>query len=150
MRDRYRSLAIVTLALGIGANTAIFSVVHGTLLQPLPFEDPRQIVWLSDSHERFGGGGANQSVPNWLDIQERSSLLQSTAIYKIRSGNLATAEQPQRVRILFASSGFMGVLGLAPALGRDLLPQDDPLNSEVVAIITRHGQSYPNVVLPDL
>jgi len=132
----FAALAIGTLALGIGANTAIFSLIHSSLLQPLPFPEPGRLVWLSDSHEGFDGPGANQSVPNWMDIQQRSKLLQSTAVYQIRSGNLATVEEPERVRILRVSSEFLGVLGVVPGMGRDFLPRDDPSTSPAVAILT--------------
>ncbi len=132
----FAALAIMTLALGIGANTAIFSVLYGSLLHPLPYAEPDRLVWLSDGHGDFGGGGANQSVPNLLDLQAGSKLMESSVIYKIRSGNLTTAEDPERVRILYASAGVLGLLGLPPQLGRDLAPEDDRYGGEAVAILT--------------
>lgn len=129
-------LAIVTLALGIGANTAIFSVIDGALLRPLPYSDPDGLVYLSDGHEEFGGAGINQSIPNLLDLRSASSLLSDAAIFTYRNGNLATAERPERVRILRTSHEMLSVLGVAPRLGRDLLLENDLSGSPAVAILT--------------
>ena len=132
----FAALSIVILALGIGANTAIFSVIHGSLLRPLPYFEPDRLVWLSDGHPNFGGAGADQSVPNQLDLRAASRLMQSSAIYRIASGNLTTADQPERVRVLYTSSEMLSVLGVVPHLGRDLLPSDDIAGTEPVAILT--------------
>jgi predicted permease len=129
-------LAIVTLALGIGANTAIFSVIDGALLRPLPYADPDGLVYLSDGHEDFGGAGINQSIPNLLDLRSASRLLSDAAIFTYRNGNLATAERPERVRILRTSHEMLGVLGVTPRLGRDLLLENDLSGSPAVAILT--------------
>lgn len=144
-------LAIATLALGIGANTAIFSVLYGSLLRPLPYAQPERLVWMSDSHGNFGGAGANQSVPNLIDVQAGAQLLDSMTLYKMRSGNLSTTDRPERVRIMYASSELFGMLGLPLQLGRDLTPEDDIYDAEAVAILTdetwrnRFGTD-PNIV----
>ncbi len=132
----FAALAIATLALGIGANTAIFSVLHGSLLRPLPYPEPERLVWMSDWHGEFEGAGMNQSVPNLVDLQAGTELLASMAIYKVRSGNLTTAEQPERVRIMYASSELFGTLRLPLQLGRDLTTQDDQFGGEAVAVLT--------------
>jgi len=129
-------LAIVTLALGIGANTAIFSVIEGTLLRPLPYADPDGLVRLSDGHQDFGGSGINQSIPNLLDLRAGSSLLEESAIYTFGNGNLAADDRPERVRILYTSSEMLRVLGVTPQLGRDLLTEDDVFGAETVAILS--------------
>ena len=99
----FATIAILTLALGIGANTAIFSVIDGALLRPLPYADPDGLVSLSDGHEAFGGTGINQSIPNLLDLRAGSRLLDDVAIYTFASGNLATQARPERVRIMRTS-----------------------------------------------
>jgi predicted permease len=129
-------LAITTLALGIGANTAIFSVLHGSLLRPLPYPEPDRLVWISDSHPSFDGAGANQSLPNLIDLQAGTQLLESVVLYKMRSANLATAGEPERVSIMYASSELFTTLRLPPQLGRDLTGDDDSIGSEPVAILT--------------
>jgi len=129
-------LAILTLGLGIGANTAIFSVLYGSLLSPLPYADQDGLVYLSDGHENFGGAGVDQTIPNLLDMREGSRLLQSSAMFSYSTGNLASDEQPERVRVLLTSSELLSVLGMAPRLGRDFLPEDDVAGAEMVALIS--------------
>ena len=68
-------LAILTIGLGIGANTAIFSVIYGSLLRPLPYSDADRLVYLSDGHDNFGGAGVNQSLPNLMDLPAGSRLM---------------------------------------------------------------------------
>jgi len=132
----FTAVAILTLALGIGANTAIFSVIHGSLLRRLPYAEPDRLVWLSDGHPSFGGTGVDESVPNLTDLRAGSKLMRSSAIYRVLGGNVATGERAERIPILFASSEMLGVLGIPPALGRDLLPGDDNVDAETVTILT--------------
>jgi predicted permease len=129
-------LAIVTLGLGIGANTAIFSVLYGSLLRPLPYSDVDRLVYLSDGHENFGGAGVDQTIPNLLDLREGSRLMQSSAMFTFTGGNLSTSEQPERVRVLLTSSELLSVLGVAPSLGRDLVPEDDLNGAERTVLIS--------------
>ncbi|HKJ02927.1 MAG TPA: ABC transporter permease, partial [Longimicrobiales bacterium] len=145
------AVAILTLALGIGANTAIFSVIRGSLLRPLPYTDPDGLVWLSDGHPNFGGTGLNESIPNLMDLRDASSLLRSVAMYRVLSGNLATDVEAERIPVLYTSSEMLGVLGVAPALGRDLLPSDDDVDAEAAALLTdalwrSHFGADPRVV----
>jgi len=136
------ALAIVTLGLGIGANTAIFSVIDGSLLRPLPYADPDRLVWLSDGHPDLAPSGIDQSVPNLMDLGARSSLLSSTAIFGYGSVNLATEEQPERVLALRASSELLGVLGVPPRMGRDFSKDDDVAGAPRVAILTDEAWRY--------
>ena len=132
----FAAVAILTLALGIGANTAIFSVIDGALLRPLPYSDPDGLVYLSDGHPDFGGTGINQSIPNLLDLRSGSRLLDDAAIFTFGDGNLATEERPERVRILRTSHELLHVLGVSPRLGRDLRLENDLSGSQAVAILT--------------
>jgi predicted permease len=132
----FTAIAVLTLALGIGANTAIFSVIHGSLLAPLPYDHPERLVWLSDGHPSFGSPRVNQSIPNFLDLRVGSRLMRSAAVYRVLDGNLATDAEAARVPILFTSSEMLGVLGVAPRLGRDLLPSDDDVGAEPAALLT--------------
>jgi len=129
-------LAVGTLGLGIGANTAIFSVIEGTLLRSLPYPEPDRLVWLSDGHPDLAPSGIDQSLPNLLDLKAGSSLLSSMAPYTFRNVNLATEERPERVLALAATSDMLDVLGVPPLLGRDLLPEDDVDGAPRVAVLT--------------
>ncbi len=129
-------VAVTALALGIGANTAIFTVIRGTLLAPLPYTHPERLVWLSDGHPSLGGPGINQSIPNLLDLRAGSHLMRLSAMYRVLGGNLATDGQAERVRILQTSSEMLDVLGVAPRLGRDFLVGDDRKDAEPTAILT--------------
>jgi predicted permease len=135
-RQGFAAVAITTLALGIGANTAIFSVIHGSLLQPLPYANSDRLVWLSDGHEEIDRAGATQSLPNLVDLRANSSLLGPSAIYTYADVNLATEDSPHRVAALAVTSEMLRVLGLPPQLGRDLLPDDDLAASPRVAILS--------------
>ena len=132
----FTAVAVLTLALGIGANTAIFSVIEGSLLRPLPYDHPDRLVWLADGHPSFGGFGTNQSVPNLMDLRAGSKLMSASAIYRVLPGNLAAEGEAVRVPILFTSSDMLGVLGVAPRLGSDLLPADDDVGAEPAALLT--------------
>jgi predicted permease len=128
-------VAVLTLALGIGANTAIFSVIRGSLLRPLPYADPDGLLGLSDGHPNFGGGGTNQSIPNLMDLRDGSRLLSSVAMYRVLSGNLSTDDGAERVPVLYTSHEMLGTLGVAPARGRDFLAGDDLADAESALIL---------------
>jgi hypothetical protein len=116
-RPGFAALAVVTLALGVGANTAIFSVIDGALLRPLPYADPNRLVWLSDGHERFGGSGIDQSIPNLLDLRAGSRLMTASGVYRFENANLATAERPERIRVLRTSSEISAFSAYRPGSG---------------------------------
>lgn len=129
-------LAIGTLGLGIGANTAIFSVIEGTLLRPLPYPESDRLVWLSDGRPDLAPSGLDQSIPNLMDLKTGSKLLESMAPYTYRSVNMATEERPERVLALVATSDLLNVLDTPPFLGRGLLPEDDVDGAPRVAVLT--------------
>ena len=136
------ALAILTLALGIGANTAIFSVIDGSLLRPLPYADADRLVFLSDGHPDLAPSGIDQSIPNLMDLGAGSSLMSSMAIFNYGSVNLATDERPERVLVLETSSEMLRVLGVPPRMGRDLGPDDDVAGAPRVAILTDEAWRY--------
>lgn len=135
-QPRFALLAIGTLGLGIGANTAIFSVIEGTLLRPLPYPESDRLVWLSDGRPDLAPSGIDQSIPNLMDLKAGSRLLESMAAYTYRSVNMATEERPERVLALVATSDLLDVLDTPPFLGRDLLPEDDVDGGPRVAVLT--------------
>jgi len=124
--------AVLTLALAIGANTAIFSLVNAVLLRQLPFEQPEQLaqVWAV----RGAGDSFSFSVPDFCDYRDQSRSV-ALAAFANWSGNLTGTGEPERVQGTRVSAGVFALLGVKAALGRTLLPSDDqPGNQHVVAL----------------
>ena len=144
-------LIVGSLAIGIGANTAIFSVVHALLLQPLPYPEPDRlaVLWL-----RSPGINILQDWPSpgqYIDIQTENRSFSEMSISQGRSGTLLGLERPERVEALRTSSSLFRLLGATPLHGRLLLPADDVPGRSPVAILShafwvRHFNSDPAVV----
>jgi putative ABC transport system permease protein len=131
----FAALAVITLALGIGANTAIFSVVNAVLLRPLPYPEPSRLVSVA---ERRPNGATNvASYPNFLDWR-KDGALESLALGRTLSYNVGGAEGPERIAGALVSADYFKVLGLAPAAGRYFLQGEDTPGKDEVAIIG-HG-----------
>src|ERR1043165_4922948 len=96
-RPGFTSIGIVTLALGIGANTAIFSVVNATLLRPLPFDDPDQLVTLHADLRGLGAKNVGFSVPEFDDLRERAGVFSAVSVAYQGPGNLTGGEHPERL-----------------------------------------------------
>ncbi len=114
----FTSLAVLTLALGIGANTAVFSVVQGVLLRPLPFRDPGRLVMVWEQRPKRGEDRVVISAPEFAAFQMRSSSFESMAAIHGGSATLALAGEPTQVPGWTVSADFFKTLGVAPALGR--------------------------------
>ncbi|HEY6805735.1 MAG TPA: ABC transporter permease [Pyrinomonadaceae bacterium] len=134
IKNRGFSLVVVlTLALGIGANAALFSVVNGVLLNPLPFSEPDQLVTILQSKPNFDMGAV--PYPNFLDLQSQNQTFESMAIFRSTGFSLIGSGEPERVRGRFVSGDFFKVLKLKPELGRVFTADDDKPGSTPVAII---------------
>ena len=121
-------IAVLTLALGIGANTAIFSVVNAVLLKPLPFPAPEQLIAVGMSNSRDGAPRDqlnSLSYPDFFDFREQNSTLQGMAIYRDRSFALKDEKGAQSLRGLTCSAEFFEVLGIKPVIGRDFARVDE-------------------------
>ena len=119
-------IAVFALALGIGANTAIFSVVNAVLLRPLPYSDPDKLIMVRESSHIFDNGAVGYM--NWLDWHAGQQSFTDIALVRRESVNFSVGAgqgSPERVRGVRASSGFLSVLGFKPKLGRDLSAIDD-------------------------
>src|SRR4029453_3483752 len=117
-------VAVLTLALGIGANTAIFSVVDAVLLRPLPFPHPEQIVLVRDDLTGRQLEDIGMSVDELRDFQERSDVFeQISAVWPV-DGNLTGSDRPERIELLAVSPNYFSLLGATAQLGRVLGPQD--------------------------
>lgn len=133
----FTAIAVAVIALGVGANTAIFSVINAVLLRSLPYRDEDRIVmvWENDTLE---GNPKNAVAPaNFFDFKEQSQVFEQLATYSQPSGlNLTNSDEPERVEASAVSANLFSVLGVQPALGRLFLPEDDKPGAAPVTIIT--------------
>jgi putative ABC transport system permease protein len=144
-------VAILTLALGIGANAAIFSVIHAVLLSPLPYNNPDRIVLVLDSNPSRGLPQFSASPPNYMDWKkDATSFEQMTSIAR-GDFNYTGGAEPERLSGARVGWSFFEVMGASPAMGRTFLPEDDVLGKAGVVVLsyglwTRHFGSDPQVV----
>ena len=117
-------VAVLTLALGIGANTAIFSIVNAVLLRPLPFQHPEQLVRVFDDLNGANASDVGMSVPEFYDLRDRSGVFQDMSVLWPVSAALVGGDHPERVELLATSPDYFQILGAQPALGRVYGPQD--------------------------
>jgi predicted permease len=145
----FTAIAIFTLALGIGANTALFSVVNGVLLNPLPYPHSEQLVAI------FGKTTGFDKAPiaylNFLDWQKNNHSFSSMAYYHHEDHNFTGAGEPERVDGYMISASFFPTLGVNPILGREFRPEDDQVGAAPVAILgggfwKRRFGSSPDII----
>jgi putative ABC transport system permease protein len=129
----FTTVAVVALALGIGANTAIFSVVYATLLAPLPYNQPDRIVmvWSKVQSNRNG-----VSAGDFLDWQRQSITFESMAAWTGGQMSLTTAAQPEQVQAEIVTPSFLHVLGQPLLIGRDFLPEEGTLGKNLQTVLT--------------
>jgi putative ABC transport system permease protein len=137
-KPTFTVVAIITLALGIGANTAIFSVVYGVLLQPLPYKEPERLTLLWTRLEKIGLEQNWVSEPEVLDLREQSQLFEEFAVFAPESLSLTGNGEPEQLVGGTISSNLFKVLGVGPAMGRDFAPEEEKPGSGDVAILS-HG-----------
>jgi len=134
----FTAVALATLALGIGANSAIFSVVNGVLLEPLPYRQPDQLVYLYSQFPTMGFDEFWISPPEYRELQERARSFSAIGAWRTGRVNVAGAESPVRVTSAIATAEFFTALGVAPVLGRTFSADEDTPNGPAVAVIS-HG-----------
>src|SRR5271168_2358692 len=142
-------ISVLTLALGIGANTALFSVVNGVLLRPLPFPRPNELVVLSEKTANFDS--SSLSYPNFLDWQRSNSSFASVAAYRNNDFSITGSGEAERVRVGLVSAGFFEILGVNPTRGRLFTADEDRTGSAPVVLIStglwqRKFGSAPDIV----
>jgi putative ABC transport system permease protein len=130
------AIALVTLALGIGVNTAIFSAVDSILLRPLPLQDPERLVSVWE-HTPALGIQQNQAAPaNFFDLRNQNSVFEALGAYGPLDINLTGAGEPERLDGQLVSANVFAILGVAPALGRTFLPNEDQVGQEHVVVLS--------------
>ncbi len=130
----FTAVAALTLALAIGANTALFSIVNGVLLNPLPYPQPDQLVTLHESKPNFNTGSI--SYPNFLDWQKQNHTLSAIAVSRSYSFSLTGLGPAEQAQAQFVTSDFFPILGVQPEAGRTFAPSDDQTGSAPVALIS--------------
>jgi putative ABC transport system permease protein len=128
-------VALVTLALGIGANTALFSVIDAALLRPLPFHDPSRLVAMRCVDEKDANFGGEISYPAFLDWREQSRSFESMSVWNTSSFTYTGGEQPESVPSAVVSANLFSMLGAAPAAGRTFTPEEDRPGGEQLPVI---------------
>jgi putative ABC transport system permease protein len=127
-------IAVATLALGIGANTAIFSVVRAVILRTLPYPAPDELVVTSEFHERSGEMGI--AWPNFLDWREKVRSMGTPAGYRLTRWNVSGTREPELLQGAQISPAFLSLLGVRPVLGRDFQAADDRPGAEATVILS--------------
>src|SRR5689334_4175558 len=126
-------VAIVTLALGIGANTTIFSFVNGILLRSLPYPQPDRLVVLDETALKRGIPSMDVSYPNFLDWREQNRVFEDIAAYDGSSRALTGVGEPEQLRGAAVSHGLFEILRVSPLMGRTITEEEDrPNNNDVV------------------
>ena len=117
-------VVVLTLALGIGANTATFSIVHGVLLHPLPFRDPGALQKVTFNNPGVGLRNVPFSVPEFEDLKARAGVFEDVSVVWPVSVNLTGAKEPQRLELMVVSPNYFSMLGATPQIGRLFGSQD--------------------------
>jgi putative ABC transport system permease protein len=132
----FTAVAILTLALGIGANTAIFSVVHSVLLRPLPYPQGQQLIFIRQQETKLGIPDISFSVKEIEDYRAQNRTLSGLVEYHAMSFTLFGHGDPERVRTGVVSANYFDLFGVQPLLGRTFLPDDDKLGAAPVLLLS--------------
>ena len=131
----FTTVVILILAIGIGATTAVFSVVHAVLLRPLPYKDSNRIVTFRERTQR---GERRPRCENVLSWQDKNRVFESVAMYRGQQYYVASVDNPHEVIATRVSSNLFSLLGIRPLLGRDFLPEEEQPGKDRVIILS-HG-----------
>src|SRR5437868_2087606 len=135
-RPGFTFIAVVTLALGIGANTAIFSAINALLLKPLPFPALDRVVAIWDKMPSRGVMHNEVAMANYLDWQAQNKSFEQLAVYGWWTANLSGVDTPERVQGFLVSANFLDAIGVKPIMGRNFYPEENQPGKDAVAIIT--------------
>ena len=150
-RPAFTIIAAVTLALGIGANTAIFSAVYALLLKPLPFPQIDRVVAIWDKEPSHGYVHNEIAMANYLDWRAQSHAFEQLALFRWWSANLTGTDSPERVQGFFVTANFLDVTGMKPIMGRNFTADENQPGKDRVAMISpslwrRRFGSDPNIL----
>ncbi len=150
-RPGFTAIAVVTLALGIGANTAIFSAIYALLLKPLPFPQLDRVVAIWDKVPNRGVVHNEVAIANYLDWRAQSQSFEQLALYRWWSTNLTGVEPPERIQGFLVTANFLNAVGIQPKMGRNFSAEENQPGKDAVAIITdslwqRRFGADPNII----
>ena len=132
----FATLTVLILALGIGANTAVFSVIHAVLLKPLPFFDPDRLVLLWEDKSQIGFPRGTPAPANYADWKAQSKAFEQIEATSGRTMNLTGVGEPERLSVDAITAGLFPMLGVRPASGRLFLPEEDAPGAVKVALVS--------------
>src|SRR5262245_2862544 len=135
-RPGFAIVAVITLALGIGANSAIFTVINAVVLRPLPYQDPDKIVILSENNFSKGWSQFAVAPANFLDWRDQNKACAEISAFRCRSFHLTGRGDPERLTGASVSANLFRLLGVTPLIGRAFLEEEDSPGSSKVAIIS--------------
>jgi len=150
-RPGFTLIAVITLSLGIGANTAIFSIIDALMLRPLPFREPDGLLQVWETDVKHGYNEMDASYPNFADWRDQNQVFEQIAIYSNGRYNLTGAAEPERIQGAIVSPAFFPLLGVKPMLGRVFLPEEDHPNKVFSVVISerlwrRRFNSDPQII----
>ncbi|HEX8144666.1 MAG TPA: ABC transporter permease, partial [Pyrinomonadaceae bacterium] len=150
-RPGFTVVALLALALGIGANSAIFSVVNAVLLRPLPFEGQERLITIETKSENTGSIGGVLSYANFADLRDQSRTLEYAAAYSHSAAFLTVGDDPERLRGVVVSADIFPMLGVKPVMGRTYTREEDQKGARKVVVLSyglwqRRFGSDPKIV----
>lgn len=134
----FAAVAVLTLALGIGATSAIFSVLNAIVLQPLNFHEPERLAQIWESSPGRGWDYFAMSQPNYVDYRDTNGSFDSFAALGFRTFNLTGVDEPERLTAFMVSANFFATLGVEPVLGRTFTPDEDAVGSGARVVVASH------------
>src|SRR3954466_8596090 len=150
-RPGFAAIAIITLALGIGANTTLFSFVNGVLLRPLPYKDAERLVGLDETNLKQGVESFSVSYPNFVDWRKQNTVFEDIGVFQESNYTLVGGGDPEQIPGARVSQGMFEILGVAPIMGRTINADEDRPETNNAVILSyglwqqRFGAD-PNVV----
>src|SRR5215813_9356677 len=150
-RPGFTAVVVITMALGIGANTAIFSVISGVLLKSLPYPQPDRIMFILEKNENRFKGLLSMSSLNYRDLREQTRSFEFMAGRRNAAASLMAGDKPERIVGEMATAAYFDVLGIEPLIGRRFNTDDEKIGAGQVALISaglwkRRFSSDPAIV----
>ena len=151
----FTAVAVLTLTLGIGANTAIFSLLYQVLLRPLPYADADRLVFVWNTYRLMGLPQASVSIPDYIDRKTQAPAFEEATLFTMRSVNLTTNGQPEQLRALAVTPSFFTTLGRQPFMGRGFHEEEARPDADKFVILTyalwkSHFGGDPSIVGRDI